>query len=273
MSLTWLGIVSDSKQVSGGQTGDADFLNYQSALTGTYSSNELNAIEQFYLDLKAGGIYDYDRIYLMCTDVESDTLIDMVSATSLATNNGMTFTARRGLQGNGSTAYFATGYTPSTDAINFTQNSASLSIYSRDNTSIDGYDIGAQNSVSGGNGRIFIASRWDDGNQYSMINGSGSNFSASPSSDSSGLQSISRTSSTLQTVYKTDTAIDTETSASTAVTNREIWVGALNAGGTRSGETDREYSIVLIGPGRTGAEMTTLNNAVNALITAFGANI
>jgi hypothetical protein len=250
---------------------DPDARAYIAALTGTYSQTELDAIDAFFLALKAASIYTYDRIFLLCADVVADVRIDMASATTVGINNGMTFTARQGLTGNGSSAYFDTGFNPATAGGNYTQNSASMSVYGRTNNAIVGYDMGAQNSST--SRRAAITSRWSDNNQYSMINVNPPNNTLSASPGSTQLWTISRTASNLQTAYRGATSQATQTGTSTLVPNQNIWVGALNSGGVINAPTNRQYPLAMIGAGRSGSQMSDLDTAVTNLLTAFGANV
>ncbi|EKU99768.1 hypothetical protein Lepto7375DRAFT_1839 [Leptolyngbya sp. PCC 7375] len=251
---------------------DPDAAAYIAALAGTYSQAETDAINDFFVGIKADGLYSKaGMMLLLAADTASDGLIWMNNPSVSATNNGASFTARQGFTGNGSNAYIDTGFNPASGA-NYTLNSASLGVYIRTNVSEDAYDIGAQ--TSGSSDRNYIASRWGDGNHYAQINdGSGSTWTTASSPDSRGLWLSSRTIAIAKETSRDAVLQDADNSTSDGLTSQNIYVLALNNGGSRAGESSKQVGFVWIGDGLSASEVSNLNARVATLLTAFGANV
>lgn len=88
---------------------------------------------QLVLDLKAAGIWTLlDVFYVFATDGDSDFATlnwKNPAAFQCSKVNSPTFTINEGFQGNGTSSYLDTNWTPSTNGVNFTLNSASLGVW------------------------------------------------------------------------------------------------------------------------------------------------
>ena len=252
-------------------TTDIDAAAFIAALTGTYSQAEEDAINQFYISMKTNGLYSLtEEIKLLSLDSITDAAIDLISATTTGANNGMTFVAREGLSGNGSNAYYDTGFTMSTDGTVLSQNSVALHVYVRTNVAENAYDIGAR-TVS--TRRNYIVSRWCSNDAFGKIAGGNGNFAIAPSTDSRGMWSISRTASNDMQLYKNQSSLVTQGSTSIALVEFPLYLGALNRGGAASDYASKQYAFYAITAGMTPAQIATFHTLVVNLLTAFGANI
>lgn len=110
---------------------------------------------QLVLDLKAAGVWSkLDSLTIHATDGDFDyALIDWVRLTTMTAFNAPTFVTNQGFTGNGTSAYIATGFTPSTDAVNLTLNDASFGYHSFGLVNELVYKYGALNSF---NNRMFV---------------------------------------------------------------------------------------------------------------------
>ena len=251
---------------------DTDAQDYIAALSGTYSAPEEAGFETFFETLKTLGIYNkFAVIKFLSGDAISDTLVNMITATSTGSNNNMTFTPRQGLAGNGSNSYIATGFNPVTTPGIFNRNSAHVSIYNRTNSAEAKYDIGSQNS--GGASATYAACKWSDNTHYAEANSSGSNWTNASVGNPQGHWVTTRTTSNLISTYQNKILQDTNSANSVAVADNEFVVGALSTAGTITNNSAREYAIYSIGAGLTATEVSDFNDAVEALLTVFGANV
>ncbi len=130
-------------------------------------------------DLDAAGIWDLlDVLYVFAAHDEPTALVNWKNPAAFAATatNAPTFLAGRGYATDGLTSYIDTGWAPASDAVNFTQDSASLFIYlySLDSSVGNGTVAGA----SGGG--VVLRIRPDDGasqSNYRMNDGTNANGS------------------------------------------------------------------------------------------------
>ncbi|MEM9116953.1 MAG: hypothetical protein AAGD09_03615 [Cyanobacteria bacterium P01_F01_bin.56] len=252
-------------------TYDTDAQAFIDLLSGTYTSAQLDAINDFVVSNKANGIWaKLDLVWLLAANNTADSATDMTGNGFSFTNNGMTFTASQGYQGNASSAYLLTDYNPDTDGINYTQNSASIGIYSRTNNTTDAVDFG----VRGPNHRVFIqAYETAQGVDISVaINQDSSEVFGTPATD--GCLVLARTASNDARYYRNGTQVgSTITTASTGVADANLEVGVYNNNGTRQEYSDREYALAFAGGGLTSSEVTDLSASIETFLDAFGAGV
>lgn len=263
---------------SQGGTTDPDAVAYIARLTGSYSDPELAAINAFFVGTKADGVYSLlDLLYIHALDNEVDGRLNIKAATFTATRvNAMTFTARQGFTGNGSSSYLDTTFNPSTAGGNFAQNSGSMGFYTRNNIASDAIDMGI---YSGGNNTSLYSRLLTANVAVGRINSSsfdtGSRFSGR--TDSQRMLLISRISSTEHSLYGSSGLLQTTSNTSTAIVNGNIFIGTANnvgGGGVPGGGfSGRQFAFSFIGGGLTGTQAGNLTNRVNTLLTALGANV
>lgn len=235
------------------------------SLTGSYSKTRLDAINTFIVNLKAAGIWTkLDLVWLLCADNETDAAVDMTGNGFSFTNNGMSFLAAQGYQGDGASAYLLTDYDPSTDAINFSQNSASLGIYSRTDNTTDATDFG----VRGPNYRTFIQTYDIPTRSTVTINQGGSDFL--DDTPTSGFFLLTRTASNVARYYRNGVQVGgVINTVSTGIADSNFEIGVYNNNGSRQEFSDRRYALSFTGAGLDASEVTTLNTEVNNLLAAF----
>ena len=124
------------KPVSG-VTYDPDLLTYIDGLITPLSAGQLALLNTMLLYWKAGlGITNLsdadDVIYCLAGETAESSLRNMVKRSHDATAvNAPTFTALEGFTGDGISGYLDTGYQPSGDGVNFSQNDCSMGVYFR----------------------------------------------------------------------------------------------------------------------------------------------
>jgi len=131
---------------------DADYqavLDYATTQGYTLPSSSQQALQnQLVVDLKDAGVWSkLDVFYVFATDGDSDfASINWKDPNSFEVTevNSPTFTTDVGFTGNGTSSYISTNYIPNTDAINYSQNNASMMYFRQNNVSqtkfITGHD-------------------------------------------------------------------------------------------------------------------------------------
>jgi hypothetical protein len=253
---------------------DSDYLLWKAAV-GSVGATQETATNALIVSLKAHSLWTvHDRIWLLAAENATQALTDIKSL-SVATNSGSTFTASQGYAGNASSTFVDTGFAPSAGT-NFTQNSASYSIYVRTSraTAANKSGMGAYDDLSSGNacrffphgtGSVIIAS----------VNADGS-FPQTASTNAQGFYTVSRTGSTTTNVYKnsSSSSIFTDATTSAARITTTFYVGAQHissAGGNFF--SDDQIAIVTFGAGLSGADAAQLQTDGNTYMAALGTNV
>ncbi len=166
------------------------------------------------------------------------------------------YAPNRGLQGDGQVARMRTSYTPSTDGVNFTQNSASMWYWSmidlNEARTVTGSMTGPRALLQPKNSTNIIFGL-NDGGTGSVANSNGSGFF--------GVQR--RGASDLRAWRNGAQVGSTSTTASTGVTNQEQWL----LGGNSSAFSLNEVAFAAWGASLSGKE-TAFYNAVSAYVSA-----
>ena len=190
--------------------------------------------------------------------------LDTDAAFRLVFNGGWTHSS------NGATPNGTNGYADTKLATtgNIAQNSGSMGVYSRTNTST----TGAHGSRPLTNTNLFeLFERWTDNNFYCYLNDSGGFFGPSIL-DSRGFNQGSRTASN-EIRYNRNTTTNTGITASTGTNTLNIWIGASNQNNSGTYWNNREIAFYYIGDGLTNTEMQNFYTAVQAFQVTIGRSI
>ena len=245
---------------------------YFDAVPTPFSAIDKGYINTFFLDLKASNnnFSHIDVMYLFANSAQGNAGINLIDpATFTATEvNAPGWVAYEGYTSDVATSYLNSTYTPSTDAINFSLNSASAGIYSRTESTESTYDFGVISNA--GNNRIEQISRHGDGNFYARMNDTTYNIAVNASSLA--LQSTLRTSSTSTSTYTRGSLLNTDAaSSSVAVPTIDMYVLCFNSAGAASSFSGRQYSFFFIGDGLVN--ISELYTAIQTLMTSFGKQV
>lgn len=260
------------------QTLDSDYDAFAARLTGSYTIFQLDAIQSFFLGLKADGVYNLlDFAYIHALANESDGRLNILNSNYTATNvNSMAHTAFQGFTSNGSSSYLNTNFNPATAGGNFNQNSGAMGIYTRNNVASDSVDMGNYNLASLRNTTIY--SRLISDNAVGRINSP--SFDA-PSrfpgrTDGRRMLTISRTGSTQYSLYGNGgTLLQTTPNTSASIVSASIFIGtAHNEGvGPGGGFSPRQFAFSFISGGLAGSQVMAFTARVDTLLTALGAAV
>lgn len=187
---------------------------------------------------------------------------------TLTETNAPTWTLDKGYTGNGSNMYLNTGFTPSTNGVNFIQNSAALGAYSRsDVAGAAAYDMGSNTPTPTRFSTLNI--RWSDDTFQSNIN---DDLSMSSSNTTTlGLYSTVRTSSTATAQYKNGVSAATGSDTSVGLPASAAYIICRNNDGTAAGFTSKQYAMAYIGSG--SINQLLLFNAIEEYMDAIGSGI
>jgi len=248
---------------------DSDAEALFARFSGTLSSTDKGNINNLIVAGKAHGWWTkMDVFYVFAVGTNStDARLNWKSSSYTASNvNSVSWVAYRGFTGNGSTSYLNTTYTPSTNGVNYTLNSASGGVYSRTNSNLSVVDMGS--SLTIGNDRLELAIRY--GNVFYGFVNSGQGTVAS--SDSSGLFVASRTASNVFFLSRNGSVIANPNTASSSLASLPVYICGGNLGGLTAPST-RQYAAAFMGGGLTPTESADLSTDLNAYMTAVGANV
>ena len=190
---------------------------------------------------------------------------DLDAAFRLAFSGGITHSSN-GFLPNGTNGYADTFLTPSTS---LSLNSTHLSVYSRTNVARNNGDIGSENSA--GTNRLYTLYNAVDSVDYSRNN----NALASGLSTNSSLGFIlnNRTNSTNMKVIRNNSIVTANSNATTGLSDRKIYVGALNSGGTAVVFSNRQLAFASIGDGLSDTEASNLYTRVQAFQTTLNRQV
>ena len=209
-------------------------------LSGTLSDDQIKAMDSLVIKLKADTLWSKaDRIFPFAFFTASDALIDMKASGDNATAvNAPTFTAKEGYKGNGSSSYINTHFTPATDGVNWTLNSASMGVY--------------VNEVSTG-GNTYHCGSFSNGSDFTAIStsptasdGINAGYLAINKADVVGLRLNNRYSSTNLRSYISGDIVNSASNANT-LSPLAIYVFGLNWNDNFSFQSNSEISFVYLG--------------------------
>lgn len=160
-------------------------------------------------------------------------------------------------------------YVPSTNGVNYTQNSASLGAYILTSTAA-GYDMGAKTNATNTFG-TFI-SKFTDNKFYVAVNDVALR-SAANAGTSQGMFIANRTASNSYKLWKNSSAVVTATAASSGVPAHKFVLGAYNLNGTITEPTTRQYAFWFVGAGLTDGEISILTTIIERYMDAIGIGV
>lgn len=257
---------------------DADALAFFTAAS-ISDTGQKDAVNALVLSLKADGIWGkFNAIYPFVGGSAGSHAVNLKSpgTYNLTFYGGITHSSTGALW-NGTTGYGDSGLIPSSV---LTGNDTHLSYYSRTSNTDNKTDMGC---LSGVNNhcmilRCYFSSSGDTGLSYAYDGATGADragVTSSISTDSAGFFVGSRTSSTSHTMYKNASAGTTATNLTgdfPSIVNT-IKVGALSQNSSIIAYSNRECAFASIGAGLSGAQITSLTNAVQTFQTSLSRQV
>lgn len=220
------------------------------AQCGTYpSATTVYAVNQFILAENSNGNWAlYDRFWLFAQDIQANARksIKNPTSTDITEVNTPSWSSGLGYTGNGTSSYENSNFTPSTDGVNYTLNSASMFVYSRTNSAVTSVEIGS-NTTSGG--FAYMHCKYSDNSAYAFTNNNGSINVSGAVSSSIGFFAWERTASNADKIMRNGVNLGTSAGASYTLPGQKVYIGARNANGTAVAFSSRQLSFAGVGGG------------------------
>ncbi|MGD1852737.1 MAG: hypothetical protein ACFB2W_00660 [Leptolyngbyaceae cyanobacterium] len=261
--------VSISVAEAGGTDPDADA--FIARTNGTYSAPELAAIDAFFVRLKADSLYSkIAGLWVYALDTSNDALLNWVSTNYTSTQTNMTFTAREGFTGNGSSSFINSNYVPSTQT-NTGQTNIAVHFYTRSRSAGGFNDFGGRSGFGAPLNSIRVNTAGET--SFATLNNATSPAAGIVSSGLTGLHTISRIDNSDQIAYRNGAVEGTLSQNTNGQPTVTMYFAGFNAGGAVSASSDGQYAMGAITEGMTGAEVSDFNTRVTTLLTAFNATV
>lgn len=250
---------------------DAAAVRWAAATGGPVSTIQTLRVSKLIRSLKSGGVWPLlDCLWLLAAENATQALVDIVGRrTAVLSSTAPTFTANRGYAGNATSAYIDFGVAASA-LTNFTQNSAHIGFYVQNGDGATNLWVGARDSGSGFSSDITSGTTTAATFQIQSAS-AGTSFTQG---GQSGLHIVDRSSSTVGSWARngadTDAGKTVTTSSSRATSN--LTALARNSSGTYSQYSGSRLSMVSFGGSLGATGRTNFAAAVNAYMTAVGAN-
>ncbi len=235
-------------------------LDYGTLMGFTLPSEEQKLLQnQFVIDLKSIGVWVMlDILYVFATDGDENfAKINWVSPGDFIPleNGTVAFTVNEGLQGNGTNGYLNNGYIPSTHAVNYLANDASVFCWINNNVSETRFDFGVNGGIS--DPSTILISRTASNIYNWRINFPGQLGGAS--TNSIGFHHVQKRATNAR-ILKNGSQVSTSNVIASGVPTRFMPIFANNNNGSIGSYSSRQMSIFGLGASLDGME-TVLYNA------------
>lgn len=242
---------------------NAEYDTVLAAMTTKPTGDTLTWQNSMVNSLDSAGLWDRCKLfYVFASTINTgnEALINWITPGTYDADDPTTtaWTKRRGYNGDGSSDYISTNFTPSTAGV--AQDSASFGIYILDDIQEDKEVCGRDATAD-----TYFRPRSTTNQSTVRINASTSQ-TYTGATTSVGFWIISRTVSSYSELYLNGTSIDTEADASSAVTAGEILI--LDDGG--GAYSDHEVALFFYGDGFTDTDASTMNKFVKKYLAHFG---
>lgn len=254
-------------------------LTYINGLSTPLSSSKITELNTFFSLLKSVLGSDLtlklDAAYDLTGETEESKLRNLIKRSHDGQLIGVPIVfSGVGINGNGS-AYVKTNYTPSTSKVSYSQDSASIGVFSATSLREVRVELGATTTGAGS----FTMAKDASNKVRAKLNTSTTNSSIVNTHGSVGLLVLSRTDSAKYSIYMNDEKLGDVNEVSTAPINYEMFICAYNSSGTAAFQSFKTISFAFIGSGLNQQEITALRHAVNnsflkgKILTYFGGSV
>lgn len=259
---------------------NAEVKAYNTVLTTPLSNARLVILDNFITKIKdslsiSALSTSFDRLWLV-TETQEGMFNSIVNPTSTDMSVGattVTYTIDQGFAGDDIAGYVNTNFNLSTSGVRFTQNSASIGVYIRNDLTDNGY-VGGALAGSG----VGVMVRSDNGSGLLAtgikINSSTAQPSGFANTDASGFYIVTRYASDSAQVYKNGILREKWANASAALLNLNLYLGCYNSvNGTALGFTAFQIGAAFIGKGFTAIEVRKINNCIEWYMDELGTGV
>lgn len=227
---------------------------------GSVSAGRQTIVNDLIVGLKADSIWTtrLDRLWLHAGENQPYGLTDIV-ALDLAVNNGAAFGVDAGFTGDGVSAFIALGYKPSTDAVNYSLDSACLGVWIK--------TLGSGFVLSANDGSEFAAVLDTGGAITTWVNDFASGLSNS-GGYGAGFWVGNRSGTSARQLYKNGVSNNTNTDSSTTLATGTA--EALRRNDTGGSVATDEIAAVVWGGSLDATEQANLYSRLRTYMTAIG---
>ena len=258
-----LGQITPSGILFPGQTSCSQATTLNAKLSGQNTSAVTTAV----CGMVSDGVWStLDALWVFAINSTGNSLLNWVSTSFSLTKNGTcTFTANAGYTGDGSSCYFATGFTPSSGGTNYTQNSATVGFcdYTA-NSESTAVQFGGQGSSSN---QTFLkintttfAVRINDATTQNIT-----------VTNSKGSWGMTRVNSSGGQAYLNGINTTSLTIASTGLPNGAQTIMAYNNNGTVGNFSTDELGYIYVGGAQNGTLAASIYNRMHSYLSSVGA--
>lgn len=211
---------------------------------------------------------DVFHLYAGHTNANGESLINWINpGTSNATAvNSPVFTSLEGFLGDGVSTYINTNYASSTDAINYTQNSASYGVYSRTDIDENVVSIGLNDTTHDSNLQLRAT------NLAKIRINTGANSTVA-NTNSLGFYIANRVLSTHQEMWKNKVRIINAAQASSGMPTIDFYVLAWNNMSVPGLFANKQISMGFCGGGLTQSNIENLTDAFETYMDSNGKGV
>lgn len=252
----------------GGVSYDADAVTLFAAMSSEPDATRKALISDTIVGLKSAGIWDkLDALWFMAAhDAQAGRLNWINPGThNLTAVDAPTFTVDEGYAGNGTTSHLDTNYVPSTDAVKFTLNDASIGFYMATHAgTTTRAPMGARDTTASTSPRqcLVITTTFT----VARLNVDNNADQASDLSVATGLHVAQRTDANTVQIYRGGSLLATGTRVSQAVPQYSLFIGASNGGGSAGLLDNRQFSMAMAGASLTAQQQGDLNTIVQSYL-------
>jgi hypothetical protein len=250
---------------------DPDWLAYYNrviAAGGSLSTTEQNATKTLVADLKSAGIWSAMKaVYPMVGASAAACAQNLKSSSFTGTfSSGWTF-ASTGVTPNGTSAFFNTGLNAASN-LAFANNHISAYVY---NNVIGSYDMGC--STDGGTvvDELSLLCRHTSNQIFYSVDAVYNCSVAMTNSQGHTLGTMSGTNT--QNIYKNGTNLRSVASGGSQLSSFNVYIGAINCGGTALYFSNHTYSLNSIGDALTSTQASNFYTAVQAFQTTLSRQV
>lgn len=257
---------------------DADAAAWRDAVVtngGSVSAARLNLVGVLVAALKAGGSWSLDDdLWLLVAENSIQALTSLKQRRLATAVNSPTFAADLGYAFDGSTNYVDTGFAFSTHAVAAATNNNRIAGYERTNVASNTYLAGTSSNTN----RIVTLRPRTTGTTSVIANNSATATFTLPASDSRGYLAGSRNTSDATGVvaYKNGAAITRTVDPSgygASLPSHSLCIGAFNNAGTVGTFRASTVGAIVVGAALTAGQELAEYTAVQAHMTALGAQV
>jgi len=221
-------------------TSFVDWYNQVLSNGGSLTTSEQTYINSFFYNLGTD-FTEFDRLWIhgVSNDIAARTSLANPTSTIITNVNSVLFTANKGFTGNAVNNYLDTNYNLSTSAVKYTQNSASVFVYSRSASQSPLCDIGSNGLTPLSVTQIYI--RYNGDIIYGDINTN--HNTSSVNSNGTGFYSVVRTALNSSSIYKNGLLLTSGTTASVLPPPYNLYVFCNNVAGIATEFSNRQISV------------------------------